>query len=555
MKASLLLLLVAVAALALSAARPAPGVLACGPAGPFDFDAYEAENYVTVYAQAIELAAAGAAITSTFTVGERGEIVDLRYQGLERGPRTARTSTLDTSLRIPPTLFKSIAWIESNYTQASNAVPFGGVGPALRSFDCGYGLGQITTGMANTSGTPSAKQALIGTHYLFNIAEGIRILADKWNSAPGLRPIAGTGDPAILEDWYFAVWSYNGFAFSNHPLNPMRNPLRGGAIPETAIPEPTATPSPTEPGEPDPSATPSPTVSNPIHDAGVLSPAYHCYDREAPSYQARSNGEPMFGYGDYTYPERVYGCIRHPPKRAPVGSPPGTPATIQFWSPIPVNMPDFSRPEVSQAFDPAHFLACEESNFAGGCAAMDFPTSFPPALTTHVDPTPYPPGSALAAALGFPALVVDGPREALLNESATGVTSVAITVRNTGTWIGPFRVRTSAPWIVVRKPGDAASRTLDGGVAIGTDTEVVTQQASAGPPPRPRIAQRGYSPQIIITANPSLLGASQDPRGTVWIEPLLGGPPIAIEVRLEGHVGVDLPNRLFLPWVSSEPAD
>jgi hypothetical protein len=263
-------LFAALVAVGLSATYETGTVGACGIAGPYDFDTFEAESYVAEYGAAIDLVTSGRAVTTTYNVGANNEVVDLRYQGLRSGPRGSRTTTLNTNLPIPPTLYKSIVWIESNYTQASNSVPFGGVGPALRSFDCGYGLGQITTGMANASGSAQAKQALIGTHYLFNLAEGVRILADKWNSAPASRPIAGEGNPAILEDWYFAIWSYNGFAFSNHPLNPIRDPLRGGSLPvpenPTPTPAATATPSATASESPSasPTASPSPTVSNPL---------------------------------------------------------------------------------------------------------------------------------------------------------------------------------------------------------------------------------------------------------------------------------------------------
>ncbi|MBI4570326.1 MAG: hypothetical protein HY723_00110, partial [Chloroflexi bacterium] len=103
--------------------------------------------------------------------------------------------------------------------------------PALVSFDCGHGIMQITSGM--TSGTdggwPSRQQALVATHFLYNIARGAVILADKWNYAPEGRPIAGTdteGDPLVVENWYFALWGYNGFTGpganrSNHPMDPV----------------------------------------------------------------------------------------------------------------------------------------------------------------------------------------------------------------------------------------------------------------------------------------------------------------------------------------------
>jgi hypothetical protein len=127
---------------------------------------------------------------------------------------------------IPPVLLKAIAWLESGWAQADYSVPYGAAGPTLISHDCGYGIMQVTSGMQNVSGVPNLDQAMIGGHYAFNIARGARILADKWNLAPEFRPFVGSRNSQIIEDWYYALWGYNGFAFKNHPLNPAYNPQR-----------------------------------------------------------------------------------------------------------------------------------------------------------------------------------------------------------------------------------------------------------------------------------------------------------------------------------------
>lgn len=447
---------------------------ACGAFGPFDFTTYEVRESVADFKEGIGLAAEGHVVQGTLNVA--GESVNLAYQGLEVGDRAARdndagSAAYDTSKRIPPLIYYSIAWIEANWQNASSSVPWGGIGPTIRSFDCGYGIGQITTGMRNESGTPSAKQALIGTNYLYNLAEGMRILADKWNSAPQFRPIAGTGDPEAIEDWYYAIWSYNGFAFVNHPFNPNLNPLRGGE---------------------------------------AESPLYHCYNESAPSYS------PNFGFGNYTYNEKVHGCMKYPPQRD--GQP--------IWDPVEFNLPDFEREEVAAAFDPAVYLQCSsEDSFIDGCAAMDFPTSFPDeGIETTKDPTPPSDPSRAAQLLGSPSLSFSGPGTATLEARADGtIDTVEVLVTNTGTGLGSFRVRSSSPWLVAREPGDSPGRTLDAGIAVGSDVEVVLG-GGAG-------TTQGHQSRVLVTLDPDGMPAGPE-SASITFEPLAaGGEPFTVVVE------------------------
>src|SRR3990172_8717463 len=187
-------------------------------AGPFPFEAYEAADYRNTYARSLELAG----FNQLFPEHE-----GFALPRLESGDRAAGSSqTVDPY--IPPVILKSIAWIESGWAQASYdpLVQYGEVGPALISHDCGYGIMQVTSGMQNVTGVPNLDQVMIGGHYAFNMARGARILADKWNMAPEFRPVVGNRDPNIIENWYFALWGYNGFAFKNHPLNPVYDPNR-----------------------------------------------------------------------------------------------------------------------------------------------------------------------------------------------------------------------------------------------------------------------------------------------------------------------------------------
>ena len=538
-----------VAVVVLSGSEDGAEAQSCG-LEPFSFDTYEVFDNAGLYLAAIELAAAGQVVTSATTPS--GAPHELEYPGLLRGTRAERLGgEPDPTVRIPPKLMKAIVWVESNFNHAHSHVPWGGVGRVVRSPDCGFGLGQITSGMENETGNPTTRQALVGTHFLFNLAEAARMLAQKWNG--GFAPIAGTGNPEVLEDWYYALWAYNGlravnhprFAtdqeheWLNHPLHPGLDPLRGEV--------------------------------------------WHCRDELAPSWVDSGNGTPVYDYGDYTYPERIYGCLRHPPEypsrlydderytptfppevaeAAPTPSQDeedtadedesseesgeateeestddeedasveedeegetttGEEAVVEewpggiprLWRPVNVNMPDLDNRQVAAAFWPNVFITCEERWFPGGCPGMDFPTSFPElGIETHRDLTAPVDASLLDRLLGQPETVITGPDEATITFDEDGWPgSVEVTVQNVGTWIAPFRIITSNRWILVRR-GTGGGR-IHGGVAIGVATTVVVYAPE-------NVTKQGHAAVLHITVDRAQL-PDGPVQGTVLIEPLL----------------------------------
>ena len=253
------------------------------PRRPF---AYEGDQTRTLYTQAIDAASVNALVPSD---------PFFSLPPIERGTRATR---VDGAPFIPATLLKAIAWVESNMTMAQPSVRFESVGDGLVSFDCGHGIMQVTTGMTVPLGTDnkaSPRQASIATHFAYNIARGAQILAEKWNAAPAAVPIAGTdtqSDPQIVENWYFAVWAYNGFtgpgsSRSNHPADPTF-----GAFPH---------------------------------------PAFRCDGTQA--------------YNRFPYQEIVWGCMARPDSRG------GRP----LWEPLQASLPNLADPVVFQALNPANF--------------------------------------------------------------------------------------------------------------------------------------------------------------------------------------------------------
>src|SRR5699024_4716471 len=57
----------------------------------------------------------------------------------------------------------------------------------------------------------------------YNLATGTKILAAKWRVAR----CVGDQQPEVVEDWYAAIWGYNGFAWSNSPNNAIYGSNRG----------------------------------------------------------------------------------------------------------------------------------------------------------------------------------------------------------------------------------------------------------------------------------------------------------------------------------------
>jgi hypothetical protein len=175
------------------------------------------------------------------------------------------SKTLSGGGNVPAQIMLGILAQESNLYQASWHAVDGETGNALNSAgfygldlanpdptkidwtrtDCGYGVGQVTTGM-RTADTDTyvdgvfmnyMKQKAVALDYVTNIAAGLRILQDNWNTTRDAGLIANNDDPQYLENWWFAIWAYNtgfypkpavgspagtpwGVGWANNPANP-----------------------------------------------------------------------------------------------------------------------------------------------------------------------------------------------------------------------------------------------------------------------------------------------------------------------------------------------
>lgn len=113
--------------------------------------------------------------------------------------------------QMPCVLAKSVGLVESRWKQF-DAATCGTKGPTVISFDCGYGVMQVTSGMSGGAGFDPTR---VANETAYNVGTGMLIMASKWRATP----CVGDNEPAVMEDWYYATWAYNGFCWCNNPNN------------------------------------------------------------------------------------------------------------------------------------------------------------------------------------------------------------------------------------------------------------------------------------------------------------------------------------------------
>lgn len=120
----------------------------------------------------------------------------------------ARIDKIALERGVPAVFIKAIAQIESGFEHfRSNG------SPKYSANGKHVGLMQVT----NYKNMFDAEKLKNDVDY--NINAGIDVLLLKWNESVNNVGVSKVGnmDPNILENWYFALWAYNGWAASNNP--------------------------------------------------------------------------------------------------------------------------------------------------------------------------------------------------------------------------------------------------------------------------------------------------------------------------------------------------
>jgi hypothetical protein len=166
------------------------------------------------------------------------------------------------STPVPPAVISAVYAQESAWRHASfRALPgvsgnplvsdYYGAGGTLdrieyNDADCGYGVSQVTDPMTAAATAYSANgKTKVAVDYAENVAAGIQFLVDKWNQLAAAGVTLNNGNPALVENWYFAVWAYNtgfhppsagtpwGLGWTNNPQNSDYPPDRAPFLRET----------------------------------------------------------------------------------------------------------------------------------------------------------------------------------------------------------------------------------------------------------------------------------------------------------------------------------
>ncbi len=115
-----------------------------------------------------------------------------------------------------------MAYVESNWHQFNTTgyqINGEHVGSPIKSFDGGWGEFQQTWAMPPqciSAGNCRADASKIQQEQSYNIGVGTESLISDWNGTAGVASSTDPNDPFKANDWFFAVWAYNG-AYGNNP--------------------------------------------------------------------------------------------------------------------------------------------------------------------------------------------------------------------------------------------------------------------------------------------------------------------------------------------------
>ena len=118
----------------------------------------------------------------------------------------AKLKEMALKYNIPSVVLMGIAYTESGWRQ------FDASGNPVIHYNTS---GSFDIGIMQINSVGRSDIDRLKTDIFYNIEIGAKILDNKWKITPGI----GDRDRNVLENWYYAIWAYNGFSYTNHPAN------------------------------------------------------------------------------------------------------------------------------------------------------------------------------------------------------------------------------------------------------------------------------------------------------------------------------------------------
>lgn len=120
---------------------------------------------------------------------------------------------------VPCILLKAIAYGEGAENWKQFDLSYGNCGYTFLHENpnntCDMGIMQLNSNTVGVFDQPS-----ILSNYAYNIDVGTYVLITKWNDLVYNQGISiGNNNPRVIENWYYAVWYYNSFGWTNNPNN------------------------------------------------------------------------------------------------------------------------------------------------------------------------------------------------------------------------------------------------------------------------------------------------------------------------------------------------
>ena len=131
-------------------------------------------------------------------------------------------SSVNGAPHVSAAILHGVAYTESNWHQFNSpdySVNGEPVGTPVESFDGGWGEYQQTWGMPPQCVSANNCRSDVNRvqhDQSYNIGVGISSLINAWNSTAGVASSTDPNDPFKANDWFFAVWAYNG-SYGNNP--------------------------------------------------------------------------------------------------------------------------------------------------------------------------------------------------------------------------------------------------------------------------------------------------------------------------------------------------